>query len=255
MRRMLAFDIELASVVEIPPGGDLDALGPFEISVAAARDDRGGAWTWHGTEDGAPARCLSAGEARAVLVALRDAQIAGEQVVAWNGVGFDLKWLGVAADDVRLAGEIALDAYDPMLQIHAARGFPIALAAAAEGLGCAAVKSMHGAEAPKAWARGEHARVIEYVHGDCALTLDVARRIVAGKCVRWITKKGTPATEPMPRLLSAREILRLPPPDQSWMTTPIPRERFYAWIPADLLAARSAPPVAVVREPQGTFEF
>lgn len=233
---MLAFDIELASVVEIPAGGDLDQLGPFDLAVAAARDDRGGSWTWHGVEGGAPAPKMSASDARAVLVALREKQRAGESVVAWNGVGFDLKWLGVAAGDPHLAGEVALDTFDPMLQIFHARGFPIALAAAADGLGVALKKSMHGAEAPVAWARGEHARVIEYVHGDCQLTLEVARRIVATKSVRWITKKGTPATEPMSRLLSARELYRLPPPDQSWMSTPIPRERFFAWIPPALLS-------------------
>ncbi len=232
---MLAFDIELASVVEIPAGGDLDQLGPFDLAVAAARDDRGGSWTWHGVENGSPAPKMSASDARAVLVALREKQRAGEPVVAWNGVGFDLKWLGIAADDVHLAGEVALETLDPMLQIFHARGFPIALAAAAEGLGVTQKKSMHGAEAPQAWARGEHARVIEYVHGDCQLTLEVAKRIVAAKSVRWITKKGTPATEPMTRLLSARELLRQPPPDQSWMTTPIPRERFFAWIPPALL--------------------
>ncbi len=233
---MLAFDIELASVVEIPAGGDLDQLGPFDLAVAAARDDSGGSWTWHGVEGGAPAPKMSASDARAVLVAMREKQRAGESVVAWNGVGFDLKWLGVAAGDPHLAGEVALDTFDPMLQIFHARGFPIALAAAAEGLGVALKKSMHGAEAPVAWARGEHARVIEYVHGDCQLTLEVARRIVAAKSVRWITKKGTPATEPMTRLLSARELYRLPPPDQSWMSTPIPRERFFAWIPPALLS-------------------
>jgi hypothetical protein len=233
--RMLAFDIELASVVEIPPGGDLDQLGPFDISVAAARDERGGSWTWHGEASGQPAPKMSASDARAVLTALREKQRAGETVVAWNGVGFDLKWLGIVADDVHLAGEVALDTFDPMLQIFHARGFPIALAAAADGLGVTLKKSMHGAEAPQAWARGEHARVIEYVHGDCQLTLEVAQRIVATKGVRWITKKGTPATVPMARLLSARELLQLPPPDQSWMSTPIPRERFFAWIPPQLL--------------------
>lgn len=252
---MIAFDIELASVVDIPAGGDLDQLGPFDLAVAAARDDRGGTWTWHGVEDGRPASKMSSADARAVLVHLRERQLAGEHVVAWNGVGFDLKWLGAAADAARLAGEVALDSFDPMLQIFHARGFPIALAAAAEGLGVAAKKSMHGAEAPKAWARGEHDRVIEYVNGDCALTLEVAQRILATKGMRWITKKGTPATEPMARFLTAREMLCLPPPDQSWMSTPIPRERFYAWIPADLLEVRRAPPNETVREPQGTFGF
>ena len=102
-------------------------------------------------------------------------------------------------------------------------------------MGVAQKKSMSGAEAPKAWARGEHARVLEYVHGDCQLTLEVARRIESTRGVRWITKKGTAATERIAKLLSARELLKLPPPDQSWMTTPIRRERFFDWIPSALL--------------------
>ncbi|MBL8863666.1 MAG: ribonuclease H-like domain-containing protein [Planctomycetes bacterium] len=239
---MIAFDIELASLVEIPPGGDLDALGPFELSVAAARDDRGGAWTWHGGEPARPAPRMSSADARAVLLHLRERIRAGETVVAWNGVGFDLKWLGAAADDVRLASEVALGTCDPLLQLFHARGFPVSLAAVADGLGITQKKSMSGAEAPRAWARGEHARVIEYVHGDCSLTLEVARRIVERKAVRWITKRGTPASEPMARLLTARELLALPPPDQSWMTTPIRRERFFDWLRTE---SDSTPPFSI----------
>jgi hypothetical protein len=252
---MLAFDIELASVVEIPPGGDLDSLGPFDLAVAACRDDRGGACTWHGVEAERPAARMSASDARAVLLHLRERQLDGECVVAWNGVGFDLKWLGHAAADMRLAGEVALETCDPMLQIFHMRGFPVALASVAEGMGVEQKKSMHGAEAPIAWRDGEHARVIEYVHGDCHLTLEVARRIVAMRALRWITKKGTPASEPMTRLMKARELFLGPAPDQSWMSTPIPRERFFAWIPADLLEACRTVRVEVVREPQATFAF
>lgn len=232
---MLAFDIELASVFDLAPGEDLDSRGPFDLAVAAARDVHGGAWTWHSVADGCPAAKMCGADARAVLVALREKQQSGMRVVAWNGVGFDLKWLGVAAGDVELAAEVALDVVDPMLQVFHARGFPISLAAAADGMGVAQKKSMSGAEAPQAWARGEHARVVEYVHGDCQITLEVARRIESTRGVRWITKKGTPATEPMPRMMSARELFHCPPPDQSWMTTPIRRERFFDWIPPAML--------------------
>jgi hypothetical protein len=83
---MLAFDIELASVVEIPAGGDLDQLGPFDLAVAAARDDRGGSWTWHGVENGGPAPKMSASDARAVLVAQRYGAIP----VLWRAQAFAL---------------------------------------------------------------------------------------------------------------------------------------------------------------------
>ena len=89
---------------------------------------------------------------------------------------------------------------------------------------------MHGADAPKEWARGNHQLVIDYVAGDCRLTAEVIERIRATRAVRWRTKKGTLSTEPMPVLRRVREVMRLPPPDQSWMSTPKPWESWFAWL-------------------------
>ena len=94
--------------------------------------------------------------ARDVLIFLRAQQRAGSRVFAWNGLSFDLRWLGVAADDVPLAAEVALDLYDPMFQFFVQRGFLVALAKVADGLGIAETKLMDGADAPVEWARGNH---------------------------------------------------------------------------------------------------
>jgi hypothetical protein len=173
------------------------------------------------------------------LLYLRDAQRRGARVCAWNGLSFDLRWLGVVAGDLALAAEIALELYDPMLQFVGRRGFPISLAAAAEGLGIAEKKLMAGADAPKEWARGNHQKVLDYVAGDCHLTGQVVARIEATRSIAWRTRKGTVSSEAMPELRRVREIMRDPPPDQSWMSDPKPWSRWFEWIaPYAALAAQ-----------------
>lgn len=228
--RRIAFDLEIADVFDLAPGEDLECHAPFSISVAAIASDRGTAHHWFRCgEAGAPERCLDADGARAVLHFLRDAQTRGIEVVVWNGLSFDLRWLGVAAGEPKLAAEIALDLYDPMFQFVMKRGFPIGLAAVADGFGIEQKKLMHGSEAPLAWQRGEHQRVLDYVRGDCELTLAVAERIAREKSVRWRTKRGMLSSEPLPSLRRAREVMRDPLPDQSWMDTPMPLDKFHAW--------------------------
>ncbi len=227
----LCFDIEIANVFEQAPGKDLDDYGPFEISVAAAATDAGQVIHWYAKDsDGRPARSLDAGTAREVLTFLREAQRRGIQVCAWNGLKFDLRWLAHAADDPRLAAEVARDLYDPFFQFFCARGFPISLAAVADGLGVAERKLMDAAEAPKAWARGEHQRVLDYVAGDCRITGQVVARILERRLIRWRTQKGEYKHEPIRALLPVRDLLPLPPPDQSWMSRPIEKRSFYTWL-------------------------
>jgi hypothetical protein len=227
----VAFDIEIADVFELAPGEDLDARGPFSISCAAAATDRGDVRHWYARgADGAPGRCLDAAGAREVLLHLRSEQRRGSLVCAWNGLSFDLKWLGVAADDRALAREVALDLVDPMFQLFVQRGFPVSLASAAEGLGIAEKKLMDGADAPKEWARGNHRLVLDYVAGDCRLTSQVVARIQSLGELRWRTKKGTVSSERMRELRPVRELLDAPLPDVSWMSTPIPREKFCGWL-------------------------
>ena len=47
--RRVSFDIEIANVFELGPGEDLDEYGPFDISCAAAADDRGEVVHWTST--------------------------------------------------------------------------------------------------------------------------------------------------------------------------------------------------------------
>ncbi len=229
--RWMAFDIEIENVFESAPGEDIDKYGPFDISVAAMATDTGEVKHWFEKDaTGQPGGHLSPIKAREMLEYLRAAQRAGVRVCAWNGLSFDLRWLGHAAGDFALAGEVALELYDPMFQFVAQRGFPVALANVAEGLGIEMKKLMHGADAPKRWAAGEHQLVLDYVAGDCRITALVVERIEKQREIRWRTKKGTVSSEPMRTLLTVREAMKLPLPDTSWMSEPLKREKFHAWL-------------------------
>ena len=229
--RVIAFDIEIANEFELAPGEDLDIYGPFDISVAASTTADGSVRHWYARgADGRPARHIDVGMARDMLTYLRREQAAGALVCAWNGMAFDLRWLGHAAGDAQLAAEVALDLYDPMFQFVAKRGFPVSLAAVADGLGVKETKLMAGADAPKEWALGNHQKVIDYVAGDCRLTREVVERILARREVRWRTKKGTLSSESFPQLERVRDVMRAPPPDQSWMSDPKPWASWFDWL-------------------------
>ncbi len=227
----IAFDIEIANVFELSPGEDLDAYGPFDISCAAAVHDEGHTDLWV-TKDhaGRPVRCLDAVTAHDMLHRLRKWQLEGAHLFAWNGLSFDLRWLGVAANDVSLATAIALDLYDPMFQFFVQRGFPVGLAKVAEGFGVSERKLMESSEAPKEWARGNYQNVLDYVAMDCCLTNQCVKHIKATGSVKWVTKTGSSSFEPMPALHQVRDLLNAPCPDTSWMDHPIPRTKFTSWL-------------------------
>lgn len=231
---LIAFDIELANVFELKEGEDLEQHAPFDIACAAAADGRGGLWHWFATDAaGRPTGRLDAALARDMLGWLREHQLRGARLCAWNGLSFDLRWLGHVADDRTLARTIALDLFDPMFQLVCQRGFPVGLAKVAEALGVGESKLMAGADAPKHWAAGDHQLVLDYVAGDCRITEAVTARIAAQGFLRWRTQRGTIASEPMPRLEPVRALLDSPLPDTSWMSDPIPREKFTAWLDED----------------------
>ena len=227
----VAFDIELANIIDLAPGEDLDAHAPFDIACAAAADANGGLWHWFCREPvGTPARQLDGLLARDMLAWLREHQQRGVRVCAWNGLSFDLRWLGHVADDMPLAREVALDLIDPMFQFFVQRGFPVGLAKVAEAMGVVEAKLMSGEDAPKRWAAGEHQLVLDYVAGDCRITDAVVACIEKERAVRWRTKRGTLSSEPMRELLPVRALLDAPLPDTSWMSDPLPRSKFTAWL-------------------------
>jgi hypothetical protein len=229
---MIAFDIEIADEFTLAPGEDLDAHGPFHISVAAVYDaSNGRSRVWHSSSPaGEPTGHLTPEGAREVLRFLRDRQREGLRIMAWNGLSFDLKWLGHAAEDMALAAEVARDLIDPMFHFFCLKGFPVGLQAVADGMRLGAQKLMDAKDAPREWRLGNHQRVIDYVIEDCRITTVVGQAIESKRHIRWRTSRGSVSDVSIPKLLTVAEAMKLPEADTSWMDKPIPRQRFVGWM-------------------------
>ncbi|MCH9651547.1 MAG: hypothetical protein K0U98_25190 [Deltaproteobacteria bacterium] len=228
---LLSFDIEISDVFELGKNEDMEKYAPFHVAVAATAVHEGEERLWYSEEDsGDPALNLTESKSREVLEYLEEMQQRGFKVCAWNGLSFDLKWLGKQAGDLALAARVALKSYDPMFQFFNLAGFPVGLAKAAEGLGISQEKLMDGADAPKQWRAGNHQSVMDYCIGDCQMTNLVALEIQRLKKFRWVTARGSISSKPFPRLKPVEEVIQDPGPDQSWMDKPIPKAKFYRWV-------------------------
>ena len=230
--KLLSFDIEISDVFDLKPGEDIEIYGPLHIAVAATSIYRGKECLWYSIDkNGKPLVNMKNNTAHELLTYLYQAQKEGYLVCAWNGLGFDLRWIGNVADDLELAAKVALESYDPMFQFFNQRGFPVGLGAVSQAMGIEQIKSMNAADAPLEWRKGNHKAVMEYVMGDCQITNQVVKDIIDRGEVPWITKKGQLRSETMPELKTVKRVLEEPEPDQSWMDKPIPRSKYTSWIP------------------------
>jgi hypothetical protein len=229
--KLLSFDIEISDVFELEPHEDMEKYAPFHISVAATAIHGDEERVWYSEDrEGRPALNLTPERAHDLLEYLDEKQQEGFRVCAWNGLSFDLKWIGHQAGDMALAARIALKSYDPMFQFFNQAGFPVGLAKVAAGMGIAQEKLMDGADAPKRWLAGNHQEVMDYCLGDCQMTNLIVLAIQETRQVRWVTSRGSISSEPMPRLKPVEEVIQDPDPDQSWMDTPLPKSKFYEWV-------------------------
>ena len=229
--KLLSFDIEISDVFELGKHEDMEKYAPFNISVAATAIYDGKEQVWYSeNEEGRPALNLTQQRAHKLLEYIDEMQQKEFMVCAWNGLSFDLKWIGHQADDMPLAARIALKSYDPMFQFFNQAGFPASLANVAQGMGISQEKLMDGSDAPKEWRAGNWQKVMDYCLGDCQMTNLIIRAIQKARQVRWVTAKGSVSSKPMPRLKPVEEVIQDPGPDQSWMDTPIPKRKFYKWV-------------------------
>ena len=229
--KLLSFDIEISDVFELGKSEDMEKYAPFHISVAATSLHGGEERLWFsGDESGKPTLYLTTDKAKALLVYLDEMQQQGIMVCAWNGLGFDFKWLGHQAADTALAAKVALKSYDPMFQFFNQLGFPVGLGKVAAAMGVDQEKLMDGADAPKAWRAGDYQTVMDYVVGDCQMTNLIILAIQEAECVKWTTRDGGVKSEAMPRLKTVEEVIRDPDPDQSWMTHPLLKSKFCGWV-------------------------
>jgi len=90
---------------------------------------------------------------------------------------------------------------------------------------------MSGSMAPKLWAQGQFKEVLEYVAQDVRIALDIAKACEQRGSLEWITRRGSKQALQLPSGWSTvREALLLSQPDTSWMSAPIPRHDFTAWL-------------------------
>ena len=96
--KLLSFDIELSDVFDLKPGEDLEKYAPFNISVASTAIDGGEERLWFSTgPDGQPSANMAPETACRLLEYLQEKQRHGYMVCAWNGLSFDLRWIGHVA--------------------------------------------------------------------------------------------------------------------------------------------------------------
>ena len=229
--KLLSYDIEISDVFELGEHEDMEKYAPFHISVAATAIHGGEEKLWYSMDDKErPALNLTQKRAYELLEYLDDMQKKGFMVCAWNGLGFDLKWIGHHADDMKLAASIALKSYDPMFQFFSQAGFPVGLAKVAQAMEISQEKLMDGSDAPIQWRAGNHQEVMDYVLGDCQMTNQIICAIQEAQEIRWMTKKGYASARPMKRFKTVEEIISEPEPDQTWMDKPIPKSKFYEWV-------------------------
>jgi len=121
---------------------------------------------------------------------------------------------------------------DMMFHVFCDRGFPVALDKAAQALGIPGKPpGMSGVLAPRLWAQGRFQDVEDYVSQDVRIALQVAVKCESQRRFDWMTRRGTVSSIPLPRgWLTVQEAMRLPEPDTSWMSSPIPRREFTRWL-------------------------
>ena len=184
---------------------------------------------------------MSKKTAQAMLQYMDEKKKQGYVLCAWNGAAFDLQMIGAVAENMELAGSLAIELLDPMYQILSQKGFPIGLKAVAAGLSIDQSKSMDGKDAPEAWLNGEYQKVISYVIGDSEMTIKMMLAIAKNDGVKWTTLKGKPASLSFSKFKTVIECFNDPQVDQSWMgrnpndKPPINKKQVLSWIPKSVL--------------------
>ncbi len=235
-RKYAAFDIETAA--DVPESaGSWTSYRPLGITCAAVfLDDASEATVWHGKNaDGTPAARMSQPEAQQLVKQLEKLVDDGYTLLTWNGLGFDFDILAEESDAVAECGKLAVEHVDMMFHVFCDRGFPVALNKAAEALKIQGKpEGMSGYLAPRLWADGEHDKVLDYVAEDVRIARDIAKACETRRRFQWITGRGKPSSMPLPNgWLTVAEAMKLPEPDTSWMSRPIPRRRFTDWLAKD----------------------
>lgn len=225
-----ALDIE--TVTEFPANDDWRNHRPLGIACVAIC--YGSTTTTFHSRDaqGNIAERMTAEDVQYVVRHLMDMPQKGTKLVTWNGAGFDFP---VMADESGMMDEVqdlARSSIDMMFHLHCVKGHPAGLDAAAEGTGTARkTHDISGKNAPALWRDGKRNEVIAYCAQDAYVTWNLAQTAQRLRAMRWMSRSGRMQTLALPKgWLAVEEAAQLPLPDTSWMTDPIPRERFNGWL-------------------------
>lgn len=224
--RYLAFDIEIAK--SIPEGvTDWKQYRPLGISCAAAiATGQPEPVLWWSSDNGP----MTKGECKTMLTYLCNMQRKGYTLLTWNGLGFDFEILAEESGLHAECAELAMNHIDMMFQFFCLKGFPLGLPAAAKGCGLPGkTEGMDGAKVPELWAAGEYEKVLEYVGQDVITTLAIAHTVEQQKGFDWRAKSGRLNSIRINEWLTVQEALKLPVPDNSWMSEPWQRSKFVGW--------------------------
>jgi hypothetical protein len=231
-RKYLAFDIETAT--EWPDGADWRPYRPLGISCAATLPgDTPTSRLWHGvTSNGQPSDRMSRQDVVKLVEHLSAMVGDGYTILTWNGLGFDFDVLAEESGMAEECRNLALGRVDMMFHVFCELGHTVALKAAAEAMNLPGkLEGMSGLLAPKMWAEGKRQEVLDYVAQDTRTTLDLATLCEQQRCFRWITRRGATRRMALPKgWLDVASAAKLPEPDTSWMSHPVPRRRFTAWL-------------------------
>ncbi len=231
--KYVAFDIETAKDV---PGTDFNwrphrPLGIACIASMSSSCEEPRIWYSKGA-DGTPLPQMSRSDV-VEFVRYIDSLIGdGFRPLTWNGLAFDYDILAEESNLWDQCKQQAMQHVDMMFHIVCEKGFPVSLANAATGMGFQGkLRGVDGRDAPTLWLQGQHDAVINYVAQDVRVTLELATECDRRRIFKWITSRGKIGTMPLPKgWLSVNEAMRLPLPDTSWMSDPIHRNSYSAWL-------------------------
>jgi hypothetical protein len=233
-RKYLAFDIETAAVLSEAQFQNWRIHRPLGIICAAAQaSDQSTTTIWEAKDArGDRVARMTSPQVIEFVDYLHGMCQQGYTLLTWNGVGFDWDVVAEESRVVEKCRELAMNHVDPMFHILCELGYPVSLEKAAAGCKMPGkTAGMAGFMAPQMWANGQYQAVLDYVAQDVRLALNVAAQSEQRRSFQWITQNGKLRKMPLPQgWLTVRDALRLPEPDTSWMSSPIPRRQFTEWL-------------------------
>ena len=231
-RKYLAIDIEIAKL--IPFGQDeWWNYRPLGITCAATYDGKNQPRLWFGkSADGSVALAMQREEVIELVNYLQEASQQGFTILTWNGLSFDLPVIADESGEWQTCRALARSHCDMMFHIFCLRGHPLGLDRAAKGMGLRGkLGGMSGELAPRYWAEGKWAIVLDYVAQDARTTYDLAIAVEKERQLKWVSDRSGIQSIPFPTgWLTVEQALTLPLPDISWMKNPLSRKKFYSWL-------------------------